>query len=173
MQKPSVTQLLDLLAKPALISWANKQGLAGVDIDTVRTKTRNAGTSLHSQIESRSFADAEHADNFARFMCDKELIDQEQAIETEWFVGRYDARIKWRGLTYLVDYKKSRRGRVYFEHRLQLAAYGMGVQADRFAIVAVPAFTPIEVKLDSQRKTYEGIIIALAHIWQAKQEVGE
>jgi len=171
--KPSVTQLLDMLAKPALITWANEQGLAGVNIKTMRDKAKLAGTSMHSQIERKDFTDPTHAANFARFMSDKELIDQEQSIETEWFVGRYDSRIKWRDLTYLIDYKKSRRHRVYFEHRLQLAAYGMGVAADRFAIVATPDFVPVEVALERHRKEYEGIMIALSKIWQARQEIGE
>lgn len=171
--KPSVTQLLDMLAKPALITWANEQGLAGVNIKTMRDKAKRAGTSMHSQIERKDFTDPKHAENFARFMSDKELIDQEQSIETEWFVGRYDSRIKWRGLTYLIDYKKSRRHRVYFEHRLQLAAYGMGVSADRFAIVATPDFVPVEVSLERHRKEYESIMISLSNIWQARQSIGD
>lgn len=169
--KPSVTQLLDLLAKPALIAWANKQGLAGIDINEAREKSRRAGTSIHSQIESGVFESQKDAESFTRFMADKELIDQEQTIETEWFVGRYDARLKWRGLTYLVDYKKSRRPAVYFEHRLQLAAYAMGTQADKFAIVAVPAFIPLEVQMGDRLEKYQQVVVSLARIWQISREL--
>ena len=55
MKKPSVTQLLDLIAKPALISWANKQGLMGIDTSEKRKKILLNGTSLHSQIENELF----------------------------------------------------------------------------------------------------------------------
>lgn len=44
MKKPSVTMLIDLLAKPALIDWANKQGLLGVDIKDLRKKAKSSGT---------------------------------------------------------------------------------------------------------------------------------
>lgn len=173
MHKPSVTQLLDLLAKPALITWANEQGLKGVDIKKARKTALSSGTSMHAQIESKEFLELEHAANFSRFMADKELIDAEQQIETEWFTGRYDARLKWRGLTYLVDWKKSRRQRVYFEYKLQLAAYGMGVQCDRFGMVATPAFVLVEVKMTDDLKRYQDIIIALSKIWTLRQELGE
>ena len=172
MHKPSVTQLLDLLAKPALITWANEQGLKGVNIKTARQSALKSGTSMHAQIEAKDFADPEVRQNYERFMSDKELIDSEQEIETEWFTGRYDARIKWRGLTYLVDYKKSRRQRVYFEYKLQLAAYSMGVQADRFAMVATPAFIPVEVNLSEDMPKYREVLIALSKIYQLRQELG-
>lgn len=171
MRKPRVTQLLDLLAKPALITWANEQGLKGINIKADRSKSLSAGTSMHSQIESLKFDDPETEQNHKRFMSDKELIDTEQDIETEWFVGRYDARIKWRGLTYLMDYKQSTRPRVYFEHKLQLAAYSMGVEADRFAIVATPAFIPVEVNIVRDMEKYRSILIALSKIYTLRAEL--
>jgi len=36
MKKPSVTELLRILDKPALLNWANKQGLLGIDISVKR-----------------------------------------------------------------------------------------------------------------------------------------
>ena len=171
MKKPSVTQLLDLLAKPALIAWANKQGLLGVDIAALRKQAKRDGASLHEQIETGRFEDAAHAAAFAHFMRDKELIDQEQNIETEWFVGRYDARLKWRGETWLVDYKKAARPTVYFEHRLQLAAYALGAKADRFGIVAVPGFDMAEAVMSGGLEKYQEIVIALAEIFAIQQEI--
>lgn len=171
MTKPSVTELLDLLAKPALIAWANKQGLAGIDIAALRRQAKRDGTSLHEQIESGEFVDPQHAKAFAHFMRDKELIDQETKVETEWFVGRYDARLKWRGETWLIDYKKSDRPVVYFEHRLQLAAYALGTKADRFAIVAAPGFDMAEAVMRGGLQKYQDIVIALSKIWTIQQEV--
>jgi hypothetical protein len=168
MRKPSVTQLLDLLAKPALIDWANRQGLAGVDINVLRSQSKSSGRSLHEQIEKREFADPLHAANFDRFMADKTLIDQEQKIETEWFVGRYDARLMWRGETWLIDYKKATKPTVYFEHRLQLAAYSMGVKADRFGIVAIPGFNMAEAQIGDSIGQLHEIVLALATIWRLK-----
>ena len=51
MKKPSVTKLLDLLHKPAIVKWANKQGLAGVEINAYSASVKKHGTDLHNQIE--------------------------------------------------------------------------------------------------------------------------
>lgn len=171
MKKPHVTQLLDLLAKPALIGWANKQGLAGIKVGVVRQAAMDAGTSMHEQIERREFTDPLMAEGFERFMRDKEILAQERSVETEWFKGRYDARIAFGGETWLVDYKKSRRHRVYFEHRLQLAAYNMAEPADRLGIVCLPDFALIPCDLGEHKERYERILIALSQIWRLRAEI--
>ena len=79
MKKPSVTELIKLLDKPALMYWANKQGLAGIDIKTERKKWLNDGTSMHSQVEEyvknkTPFLNKDHQDNFDKFIFDKEIL---------------------------------------------------------------------------------------------------
>jgi CRISPR/Cas system-associated exonuclease Cas4 (RecB family) len=174
MKKPSVTELCDLLAKPALINWANKQGLAGIDIKAVRKESKAAGTSMHSQIEDGAFDDPLHAANFTRFASDKEILSAETKIETEWFTGRYDVLLNYRGEKWLCDYKKSRRHRIWFEHKLQLVAYGMAEPVDRFAIIATPdfAFIPLEITKEHREKI-EQIIVCLAKIWTLRKEIEE
>jgi CRISPR/Cas system-associated exonuclease Cas4 (RecB family) len=172
MKKPSVTELCDLLAKPALITWANKQGLAGIDIKGVRKTAKAAGTSMHSQIEDGAFDDPLHAGNYTRFASDKEIIATEKQIETEWFTGRYDVLLNYRGEKWLCDYKKSRRHRIWFEHKLQLVAYGMAEPVDRFAIIATPEFAFIPLEIDQeQRRKIEQIIVHLAQVWKLRKEI--
>lgn len=172
MKKPSVTDLVDLLAKPALITWANKQGLAGINIAGIRKQTRAIGTSMHAQIEDGAFDDPLHFDNFMRFKADKEFLSTEKDIETEWFTGRYDVLLGYRGERWLCDYKKSRRHRLYFEHKIQLVAYGMAEPADRFGIVATPDFALLELEMDAaQRSKIERIIICLSQIWTLRKEI--
>ena len=174
MKKPSVTELCDLLAKPALITWANKQGLAGIDIKGVRKTAKASGTSMHSQIEDGAFDDPLHAANYTRFASDKEIVSTEKQIETEWFTGRYDVLLNYRGEKWLCDYKKSRRHRIWFEHKLQLVAYGMAESADRFAIIATPDFAFIPLEIDQmQREKIEKIIVHLARVWMLRKEIGE
>lgn len=172
MKKPSITELVDLLAKPALVTWANKQGLAGIDIGNVRRRTRNAGTSMHGQIEDGAFNDPIHAANFTRFASGKEFLATEKSIETEWFTGRYDLLLAYQGQRWLCDYKKSRRHRLYFEHKIQLVAYGMAEPADRFAVIATPdfAFLPLEIN-DEQRAKIEQVIICLSQIYCLRHEI--
>jgi hypothetical protein len=172
MKKPSVTELVDLLAKPALITWANKQGLLGINVGDVRKRTNAIGTSMHAQIEDGAFDDPLHAQNFTRFAQDKEFLSTEKAIETEWFTGRYDVLLGYRGERWLCDYKKSRRHRLYFEHKIQLVAYGMAEPAEKFAVIATPdfAFLPLEIDYE-QRSKIERVIVCLAQIWTLRREI--
>lgn len=169
MKKPSVTQLIGMLDKPALLRWANRQGLQGIDIEKERARTKAAGGSLHEQIERREFADPLHAFNFDRFLRDKEILGREGRIETEWFVGRWDTKFSFRQATYVADYKSSRG--VYFETKLQLVAYGMVEPCDRFAVVCIPDFEVIEVSLGADRQKFEDILIGLSKIWTLRQEI--
>ena len=169
IKKPSVSQLLELLAKPALIDWANKQGLMGVDLKEKRKRSLAKGTSLHSQIEHGVFDREIDSQNYTRFMQDKEIIETEKEIETDWFVGRYDAKIRHEGRIYIVDYKSGFKNKIYLEHKLQLIAYTMAEPAE-VAIVPIPHFglVPIEIK---NREPYEQMLIKLSELWNIKKEI--
>lgn len=174
MKKPSVTQLLDLLAKPALIGWANKQGLAGIDIEVTRKKSLQDGTSIHNQIENYckgegDFIEERDRNRFNQFMQDKKILFIEKQIETEWFIGRFDAMLEVEGKPLIVDYKSGFTGKVYLENKLQLIAYTMAEPAD-MAIVGVPQFyiSPVIIK---NREPYETLLKSLSNIYYAKKEI--
>lgn len=171
MTKPTVSELIKLLDKPALLNWANKQGLAGVDISKKRQEWLDAGTSIHSQIEDylrngTPFVSTEDQDRFEAFMSGKKLISLESSIETEWFKGRYDIKIDWGGKIYLMDFKKNARA-IYFENKLQLVAYSMAEPCDKFAIVSVPSFKVMNFEI-RDKKPYEEILKSLSIIHQQK-----
>lgn len=175
---PSVTELLKLLDKPALLKWANIQGLKGYDITKEQKKWLFDGTSLHNQIErfhecGEAFESQVTQDNYLKYIEDKTIISLEQNIITEWFKGRADCYMEWKGKKYVVDYKKKsidKKPKVYLENKLQLVAYGMALQCDNFAIVAVPKFEIIEVIIED-RTPYENILKALSIIYQNKQKI--
>ena len=175
MKKPSVTQLLDLLSKPALIGWANRLGLQGVDIKEKRRASLAKGKSLHKQIERVSLGtgDFDSETNQIRFdelMVNKSIIGVEQKIETEWFIGRYDSMIlDENGQCWVVDYKSGFKGRVYLENKLQLIAYTMAIPAD-MAIISIPQFQFIPVAVPD-RKPYENMLIKLSEIYWLKKEI--
>lgn len=171
-KKPSVTELTGLLDKPALLNWANKQGLQGIDITESRKKYLKDGSSIHDQIEQyhlngTPFLIPENESNYLKFIEGKEIVSVEHKIETQWFTGRVDAIISIDGITYIIDYKSNQRG-VYLENKLQLVGYSMSVKCDKFAIVSVPDFTLIEVDI-SDRRPYEEILKGLSHIYKYKQ----
>jgi hypothetical protein len=174
--KPTVTELLKLLDKPALLKWANQQGLKGIDIDKERGKWLNAGTSIHSQVESfirkgEPFISDVDQSYFKVFISDKEILGLENKIETEWFTGRYDIKVKWKDKIYIMDFKNKSK-RIYFENKLQLIAYGMAEPCDSFAIVSVPTFTVMNFKVED-RKPYEEILKCLSRIYTLKSEIDE
>ena len=169
--KPSLTDLLKLLDKPALLNWANQQGLKGIDISKERSKWLNAGTSIHSQIENyirkgEPFISDIDQSYFNCFIADKEILGLECKVETKWFTGRYDIKVKWHDKTYIMDFKNNSKG-IYFENKLQLVGYGMGELCDCFAIVSVPSFTVMNFKIEN-REPYEKILKSLSEIHYQK-----
>lgn len=171
IKKPSVSQLLALLDKPALLNWANKQGLKGIDISKERGKWLSAGTSFHKQIElfyleKKPFESLEVQSLFEDFLKDKTIIDFEKKIETDFFIGRYDSKLIYNNKKYIIDFKSS--NGIYFENKLQLAAYGMAEDCDGYAIVNIPSFTWQEVVIED-KKHYENILKSLSLIYSSKQ----
>lgn len=179
MSKPSVTELVKLLDKPALLKWANKQGLAGIDISKKRQEWLSAGSSMHSQIEGylkdgTPFISERDQEAFEVFLSGKKIISFESKIETEWFTGRYDIEIDWGGRIYLMDFKKDNKGirSVYFEDKLQLVAYSMAKPCDHFAIVSTPSFRVMKFTIDN-KEPYIEILKALSIIHQQKTLIDE
>jgi hypothetical protein len=176
VKKPSISELIGLLDKPALLKWANKQGLAGVDISAKRKEWLNDGTGIHSQIEhyirdGQPFLNSDTQSNFVSFMADKKVLSFEKDISTEYFTGRYDMKLEWNGRSYLVDFKKSAKG-IYFEHKLQLVAYSMAEPVDSFAIVCYPEFRMMNFSpLD--RTPYIDIIKSLSNIYKLKRQLDD
>lgn len=158
-----------MLAKPALIGWANKQGLLGIDIRAKRKQWLADGTSMHEQVQHGVFEREIDAAAFANFMLDKTVIASEKEIETEWFVGRLDVQLIADGEEYVCDYKGGFRGTVYLENKLQLIAYTMAVPA-KMAIIPTPQFHLFPVSI-ADRKPYENILIQLSKLYPLLKEV--
>jgi hypothetical protein len=175
-KKPSVTRLLDILNKPALISWANKQGLNGIEIKAYMKMARDDGSDLHRKIElackgEDTFDDPQISESFNNFMQDKKIISIEQDIETEWFVGRFDISFcDNNGEIFVADFKRGFKGKVYLENKLQLIAYTMAFPGS-MAIVKVPEFYFAKIDIED-RRPYEELIIHLSKIYHLMKEIG-
>jgi hypothetical protein len=167
--KPTVTQLIGLLDKPALMKWANRIGLEGVSLDDYRKKSFQEGTGVHKKIEN----DLKHGivfdnENFQAFKSKYEVVSVEPVIECEFYKGRADVLLKRDGVLYLFDFKNSTA--IYFEQRLQLMAYKRVLNPDKIGIVNTDSFTENIIELtEDQQKQYIKILSALTVIWNAKQ----
>ena len=173
--KTSVTRLIQLLDKPALMKWANKIGLNGIKLSEFRKQSTSHGTNLHKQIESylmdsTPFEDKMFGENFMYFFRDKEIIEFEKDIENEYFTGRFDIKFKYKDLIYIADFKTNAKG-VYFEHKLQLSAYRMASGCDKVAIVSIPDFRFYNIDIEDH-KPYEEIMISLSNIFSIKAVLG-
>lgn len=136
-----VTTILSVLAKPALIGWAYKQGLSNVPIYESRDKAADAGTYAHLLVEHHlkglpdppanglpkevvekaescyiAFLDWEKAHSFQVVESEVELISEEYQYGGTIDVG---AIVNELGI---VDIKTSKD--IYLEMRCQVAAYG-------------------------------------------------
>lgn len=61
---PSVTTALSILAKPALIRWANRLGLQGIDSDKYKDELADVGTLTHYLIMCRLREEIPETDEF-------------------------------------------------------------------------------------------------------------
>lgn len=170
--KPSVTNLIDMLDKPALMRWANKIGLEGVKLDDYKSKSKENGSQTHEAIENylkfNLLPDDELlSDRIQKFFSDKEILEIEKTIETEYFIGRFDIKLKWRDIVFICDFKAN--GKVYFETKLQLAAYRMAETCDHLAVIHVPEFLirPVDVNAS----LYEDFLVHLSKLYILKNKI--
>jgi len=172
--KPSVTTLLDLLNKPALLNWSNKIGLKGISLEEYRKKSFSNGTSLHNQIENfiktgKKMEKKEYQDNFNKLFKNKKIIDCEKSIETDYFIGRYDIKFKDEdGRTYIGDFKTSKG--VWFDNILQLVAYNMSERVDGITVIKIPEFKIRYLNIKDDY-LYEELLIYLSHIYKIKNKI--
>jgi len=172
--KPSVTQLIQLLDKPALLKWANKIGLQGIDLDTYRSNSKKNGTNLHNEIENYvknkiPFSSIEVQNNFINFFENKEILEIEKNIECEYFKGRLDIILNYKNQKYICDFK-SNQTNVYFENILQLVAYKMCENCNNIAIVSIPNFELININI-SNYEPEEEILKSLSNIYKLKNQI--
>lgn len=171
--KPTVTDLLDILNKPALMKWANKIGLQGVSLEEHRNKSKSQGTSLHKQIENyllhgNPFENDHVQLAFQKFQQDKVFKEIEANVETEYFRGRLDAKIIYKDSLYLCDFKSN--DSIYLEQKLQLTAYRMSDRSCKVAIIKIPEFVFKEIVIHDF-KPYEELLINLCNIYHLLRKV--
>ena len=137
---PSVTTILGILNKPALLTWAWQCGVDGLDYRSVRDDAAGVGTLAHylimcdlkhekADISEYSPQDLERAENCLLKYWEWEkqnkpqpiLIEQALVSEKLGFGGTIDCLAKVGNEFWLVDYKTGKA--IYPEMIYQLAAY--------------------------------------------------
>ena len=174
MKKPSVSELIGLLDKPRLLPWANKIGLEGISLNSYRQEKLANGSSNHKMVENFIKHKTPYLNKFTQIRAEMffegiEVLGVEEKIETDYFTGRYDLKIKKNGIIYMCDFKSNHR-KHYDENILQLAAYKMASNSDKVAIISLPDFDwmPLEI---NDFSIYEDILKNLSNIYNLKQQL--
>ena len=173
-ETPTVTKLLSLLDKPALLKWANKIGLNGVKLEDYYKKSKAKGNSYHNQVEdmiklNKEIEDPTLRKNYHLFFEGSEILDSEKNITGKYWRGRYDVKFKRNGVTYLCDFKSNAK-MVYLENKLQLIAYSEIENVDQIGIISLPDFKYYPVTIND-KTPYVGILRALSHIYKCKSVI--
>lgn len=171
---PTVTELLSILNKPALLNWANRIGLQGTSLEEHNRKSKAKGNTYHDQIEkmiklNKEIEDSILRKNYHAFFDGSDILESEKNVSCEHWKGRYDIKFMRDNKTYLCDFKSNAKG-VYLENKLQLIAYAYIENVDCIGIISLPDVKMIEVKV-KDAKPYIGILRALSHIYKCKRQI--
>lgn len=141
IQIPSVTTALGVLAKPALIKWANRIGLEGIELDKYKDELADIGTLTHYLIMCNLKDEEPYLDEYTQEQINmakdcykkfeawfkinpvKSIIAEEPLVSEEYkYGGTLDLYALCRGELLLVDFKTNAIG-VFPEMIYQVAAY--------------------------------------------------
>ena len=177
---PSVTTITGLLNKPALVIWANKLGLAGIDSTKYVDKLAEIGTLVHQMIldyfkkVETDFSDyspetRDKAENsflsFLEWAKGKDIeplaLEIEAVSESLRFGGKFDFYGFVNGIKTLIDFKTG--SGIYSEMGIQLSAYKCLLEENNIGnpeqcmIVRIPRdeTESFEVKLFETRNNFE------------------
>lgn len=137
---PGVTTIIGILAKPALVPWANKLGLQGISTDKYVDEAAATGSLAHYRIECELKGEWPELDDYTPAQLTRsahsvaayhewlkqhlflpELVETQMVSEEYRYGGTIDCYGPVDGLPTLLDFKTS--SGIYHEHKIQAAAY--------------------------------------------------
>jgi hypothetical protein len=194
---PSVTTILSLLNKPALVKWANNLGLQGIDVTKYVDILADAGSLAHdmildyfrgiitdtSECSQDVIKKAENA--FLSFLewakqrkLEPVLVEHEMVSETKKYGGKCDWYGYEDGIKTLLDFKTG--SGIYEEHAIQLAAYKYeleeeGHEVEIAKIIRIPRTEDeiFEIKAWKNLSKQAEIFFHLRDIYELKRQTKE
>jgi len=157
---PGVTTIVGILNKPALVKWANKLGLDGVEVGRFVDDKADIGTLGHAMITDHYKGVETDTSDYTKNQIDKAenaalsfwewekkhkiepiLIEEPLVSERMEFGGTADIYGKVDGVLELIDIKTG--NGIWPEHYIQVAAYGYllaenGYKVDNYRILNIP-----------------------------------
>lgn len=167
----SVSRLIDLLDKPALLYWANKIGLQGIPIKEYYKRTQQEGTEKHNKIElylvkGVPFDGCEILDDSLKGY---DILGVEYDVDNKYICGRIDLILEKDGIKYVVDFKRNKN--IYLKTKLQLCCYKYLYGADKIAYINYDNFKLQVLDIDTEK--YWSIIKNLYKINETLKSLNE
>lgn len=188
---PGVTTIIGQLDKPALKAWANRLGLAGIDLNSYVDDLANVGTLAHEMIQAHFTGEKLDLNEFSKNDIDraenalisfynwidtipiKPILNEAQLVNND-FGGTVDMLAKIGNKNVLIDFKTG--SGIYEEMGYQLAGYKIllehnGYKVDQAMIVRVGRDEEerFEVKNFSDLSNYEAIFNHLLAIYKLRR----
>lgn len=167
----AVMTLINLLDKPALKYWANKQGLKGVDINKYEKKVQKEGTNSHNEIEEyiKNGTLFDGHEFFSESVKGFKILGCEVDLDNGYICGRADLVLSRNNKIYVVDFKRNRN--IYLSTRLQLSAYKHILNADYICYMNLDDYKLNIINIDTSK--YFNIIKSLYKIKIILNELNE
>lgn len=194
-QVPGVTTVLSVLAKPALIPWANRMGLQGIDTSKYTDEAASIGTLAHALIEADLKGEEPDVSDFSPKQLERaqygvqafrewrakhnfkpSLVEEELVSDVYKYGGTIDCVATFDRVLTLVDLKTS--SGIWPEHRYQLGAYwrlllehGYDIQAARILRIGRTEGEGMEEHTITGRQVLHGwqVFEACLRIWTLKK----
>jgi len=145
----AVTRLIGMLDKPALLKWANKIGLQGIDLEFYQSESKTKGTTAHDQVE-RYFKHGEPfsgVEKLEKSLAGYDVIGCEVNINNGFLFGRIDLILKKGTELYICDFKSSKG--IYLSTKLQLATYKHLYNGHKICYINLDTFELVEIKINT------------------------
>lgn len=191
---PSVTTVLKILAKPALVKWANMMGFKRKWVDNLLEESSDIGTNVHLMVEcflkqkyfiwfdtkytSKNILKA-YLNQFLNWYKKHtvEVILMEESLSCELFGGTVDFYGIIDGKKTVMDFKTSKS--IYSSQFLQISAYvymleQQGYEVDQVAVLAINSGKVTYKTMDrSNMDKYINTFLSLAKTFELWYSVNE
>jgi len=167
----SVTKIIDLLNKPAIVGWANKIGLKGISLDDYRMKLSKEGIKNHNDIENYLLngVDFPKKEALIRSISGFNVLGVEKTVSNGFLIGRVDLILSKNNETYIVDFKRG--NSIYLNTKLQLSAYKHMINADKICYLNTHDFVLKVIDIDTNK--YYDIVKRLYQVQELLDNLNE
>jgi len=190
---PGTTTVIGVLNKPALLSWANRIGLEGIEMSKYVDDLAEVGTLAHEMVKSHFTGEKVDTDEYSKKVIDRaenamisflswvkgkniEPIYNEKILVSDklGYGGTLDMYCKMNDKNYLIDFKTG--SGIYDDHFYQMAGYKIlleeqGHKVDAVLIVNIPRAESEKFQTEetSDMRQSERVFRLCLELYQAKK----